>query len=285
MTRPQGVVPSAAGLIPFAHLGWGYTDRAEFLVQAAAYIADGLKRNHFIAYVGEQSRDELQAELAAMPAIRERLDEIQVTPIEEHYVYLPGSGGVVDAERSVANYVAAARQAIANGYTGFRAVVDAAAVARTPEQRAAMTSLEYVVDQKMAVEPFSALCAYDTRQLGSAAAELTCLHPFTREGASSFRLYAQPGTTFALTGEIDAAIDALFATTLHRTWALMQDDPVMVDAQDLQFISHRQLVALDHCARADHRTIVLRTNQRVVTRLVGLLGLTHLRVEPVTDQN
>ncbi|MGH3970695.1 MAG: MEDS domain-containing protein, partial [Mycobacterium sp.] len=147
MTRKQARVASAAGLVPFGHLSCGFHDRADFLARAAEYIADGLEQHQFIAYVGEKSRDALRAELAGMPAIGERSSDIQVTPIKDHYVFLPADH-VIDVEACVAHYVEAARQARANGYMGFRAVVDATAVARTAKQRAAMTGLVYLVDQE-----------------------------------------------------------------------------------------------------------------------------------------
>lgn len=278
MTRKQGRVASAADLVPFGHLSCAFQDRADFLARAAGYIADGLEKHHFIAYVGEKSRDALRAELSDMPAIGERSSDIQVTSINDHYVFLPGDD-VIDVERCVARYAEAAQQALANGYMGFRAVVDATAVARTAGQRAAMTGLGYHIGQAMAKQPFSALFAYNTSQLGSATAELTCLDPFVGDEASNFRLYAQPGFAFALTGQLDAANDAVFTTALHRTWALIRDNPI-IDAQGLEFISPRQLCTLDQCARADDRTAVLRTNQPVPTRLASLLKLTNVRVEP-----
>jgi anti-anti-sigma regulatory factor len=284
VTRQHGVVASAAGLPPFGHLGWGFGDRAEFLARAAEYLADGLRYNHFVAYVGEGTRDELRAELAAMPAIGERFGDIEVNSIKDHYVYLPGSD-VIDAKRCAANYVVAAQQVIANGYMGFRGVGDVTSVARTPQQRAALTTLEYLVDQKMAVQPFSTMCAYNTSRLGSAADELTCLHPFVGEQTPTFRLYAQPGADFALTGEIDAASDETFTTALRRTWPLNIDNTLIIDAQGLEFITHKQLNTLDQRARADGRKVVLRTVQPIPTRLAGLLELTNVRVEPHVDNS
>jgi hypothetical protein len=70
--REHGNLGSAAGSVPFGHLGWGYRDRAEFLRHAAAYIADGLRRNQRVAYVGEASGEALRAELTAMSRIDER---------------------------------------------------------------------------------------------------------------------------------------------------------------------------------------------------------------------
>lgn len=286
MTRQHGVVASAAGLNPFAHLSWGYRDRAEFLSRAAEYISDGLNQNQLVEYVGEGSRSELAAELAGMPGIRQRLEtgSIRMTPATDYYPLRPDSD-VLDSERAVANYAAAAERTISNGYTGFRAIVDATSVVRTCEQRDAMVRLEFLVDQQMAANPVSALCAYDLNQLGEHAAELICLHPYVNHDAPSFRLYAQPDAGFALSGEIDAATDELFTATLHRTWRLTTGDPFIIDGQDLKFISHHQLLALDQCARSDRRQVVLRTNQRIPTRLAGILDLTHLRVEPAFEEN
>lgn len=279
MTRAHAHVSSAAGLVPFGHLGWAFNDRADFLACAAEYIADGLEQHQLITYVGDKSRDALQAEVASMPAIRDRSSDIQVTPIRDHYVFLPGRD-VIDTERCVTNYVEGARQAIDDGYTGLRAVVDATAVARTAEQRSAMSALEYFVDHEMSVRPFSALCAYDMGELGPVAAELTCLHPFVGNEAPHFQIYAKPGVAFALTGQIDAACDEVFTTVLHRTLALTDDKDLVIDAQGLEFIDHRQLCMLDRNVRAESRTIVLRTDQPVPIRLARVLELTNLRVEP-----
>ncbi len=280
MRRPHAVLDSAAGLTPFGHLGWGYRDRGEFLRRAAEYIADGLRHHQYIAYAGAASREALRAELARMPGIGERLDStgIEAIPAEDYYVYLPNSD-VIDADASVAKYLAGVEQAIADGYTGFRAVSDVTPVARTAEQREALARLEYLVDQQMAVLPFSALCAYDMSELGVAATELMCLHPFVSKGSVTFRLYADPGADvdFALTGEIDASADKLFDTTLQRIWPLESGNTVRIGAHDLEFISHQQMFMLEERARQQDRKVVLSTNQPVINRLVDVLGLTHVR--------
>jgi hypothetical protein len=116
----------------------------------------------------------------------------------------------------------------------------------------------------MAVLSFSALCAYGTSQLDSAA-ELICLHPFVGEAAASFHIYAEPEARFdfALTGEIDAATSDVFATTPHRLLPLTANATVQVNAEALQFIGHRQMALLDELAEEHDRTVVLRTNQHV----------------------
>ena len=172
-------------------------------------------------------------------------------------------------------------QALADGYSGFRAVVDVTAVARTPEHCEGLVALEFSVDQQMALLPFSALCAHDTSQLDSAA-ELSCLHPFVGEAAASFHIYAEPEARFdfALTGEIDAATSDLFATTVHRLLPLTADATVQVNAEALQFIGHRQMPLLDELAEEHDRTEVLRTNQHVPARLIEVLHTARVRVEP-----
>ncbi|MBO0864681.1 MAG: MEDS domain-containing protein [Mycobacterium sp.] len=278
--RQHGVVASAAGLVPFGHLGWGFRDRAEFRKCAAEYIADGLAQNQRVEYTGEGSRDELWAELATMPGTAGHLDDggIRVTPVLEFH----GADGsdIVDPQTAVATRIAALEKAIDHGYTGLRAVVDATALARRPDQRDAFACFEFLIDQQMAMRPVSTLHGYDTSQLGDEAVGLVCLHPYVCQSGPTFQLYADPQSGFALAGEIDAASDHVFATALRRIWPLAGDDTVVIDAQQLEFIAHQQLQTLDHYARTTGRKVVLRTDQRIPTRLAGLLELTNVRVEP-----
>jgi anti-anti-sigma regulatory factor len=116
--------------------------------------------------------------------------------------------------------------------------------------------------------------------LADSADGLICLHPFVSPGTAGFRVYAEPDAGYALTGEIDAASGDLFATMVQRTWPLTGDETLVVDAQQLQFIGHRQLVGLDRYARAHHRKVVLRTGQPIPIRLAGLLDLTNVEVTP-----
>lgn len=276
--RRHGAVPSAAGLIPFGHLSWGYHDRTEFGVRVAEYVADGIATNQRIEYIGGRSRESLCAELAEI-GFSEGLKSgrIRVTPAEDAYEFCPDSD-VVDAEASVAESVAATEEALTDGYSGLRAVNDAVAVVRTPEQRNAWANFEYLIDQKMAVLPLSAMCAYDLTTLGTAAAELLCLHPFTADETVGFRLFAEPGFSFCLAGEIDAAENDAFLVALQRVWRLQPPGPLLIDARELKFITHRQLATLDDFARTDCRDVVLLSDERIVARLAELMGLTNVRV-------
>lgn len=285
MTRGHGVIEPAARLIPLGHLGLGFADSGEFFGCAAEYIADGLDQNQLVKYVGAGDRKALRAELESMPGIGDRFDvgEIKVSSTHDCYAFCPGTD-VVDPEASVAKYVWAAENAIARGYTGFRAVVDVTPVARRREQRDALARLEYLVDQEMAVRPVSALCAYNVTQLGATAAELICLHPFATQGVSTFQVYAEREVECALTGEIDAASEELFTMTLRRIWPRPADETVVIDAGGLEFIDHRQLRNLDHYAHSAGRQVILCTDQHIVVRLAGLLDLTNVTVQARSDE-
>lgn len=275
MTRRHGAVATAAGLAPFGHLGWGYHTRDEFRSCAAEYIADGLAHHQWVEFVGEGTHAELRAELAALGLAD--TSEVKVSTPREFY-RIPDGTDIVDPETAVATRSAAVQTAIDQGYSGFRAIVDATAVSRRPEQRDAFARFEFLIDQQMAVLPVTALCAYDLSQLDADAASLVCLHPLVDQQAPIFRIYAEPGCDFALDGELDAAVDEVFTTALRRIWPLLSGD-VVVDAENLHYIGHQQLLAIDGKARAEGRRVVLRTGPVPLSRLARMLELTNLSVD------
>jgi hypothetical protein len=161
MTRQHGVLGTAADLVPFAHVGWGYRDHAEFWLRAAEYIADGRQRHQWVEYVGRSTPAASRAELARLPNMRETSEsaEVAIRPMEDFYAVRPATE-VVDPEASLAKRVAATEETLAAGYTGSRAVVvDVTALVRTPEQREAFAGYECGLDQKLTGLPAGALCA------------------------------------------------------------------------------------------------------------------------------
>lgn len=278
MNRRHGTVDSAAGLIPFGHLGWGYRDRSEFLIRAAEYIADGLAQNQWVEYVGSGNREQLRAELSLLPV---DTSDVKITDALEFYA-VP-SGDVIDPQIALATRIAAVDNAITLGYSGFRAVVDVTSMVLRPDQRDAFAQFEFLIDQTMAALPVSALCAYDHSQLDAVAAGLICLHPLVGGAGPAFQVFAEPGADFALAGEIDSVDAEAFRSALQRIWPLIGVDEVIVDARDVKFIGHRHLLEIEWSAHADGRTVVLRDAPRIVTRLVDLLHLNHVRVKPATS--
>jgi anti-anti-sigma regulatory factor len=274
--RPHGVVNSATNSVPFGHMGWGFTRRTEFLTAAAEYIADGLRQHQLVMYVGDAGVSELQSELAGMACVTDmvRPDQIVVRCAADYYPFQSGTD-ILDAEQALSRYLAAAQNAVARGYTGFRAVVDVTSVARTVAQRDALSRLEFLVDQQMTTLPFAALCAYNLTELGSAAEEVVCLHPFVSAGSTAFQLFADPAAaiSFALTGELDASTKRVFAATLDRIWPALTTGTLHVDATELTFVDHRSLMELDDAARKHNHSVVLHTEQPGAARIIDLLKL------------
>lgn len=275
MTTRHGVVDTAAGLVPFGHLGWGYRAKSDFLTGAAQYIADGLAQHQWIQYVGPASAEALRAELDTLPV---DTSEVTVTPATEFYG-VDDLRDVVDPDTALDLRADTLDAALAAGYSGVRIVADPSAVNARPEQRDAFARLEFLIDQRMADTPITALCAYDISRLGDAAGELICLHPIVSRQAPSFRVYAAQGAAFALGGDVDPACAEAFATTLQRIWAVAGEQSVIVDISGVTFISHRELLTIDDLARRDERQVVMRGSSPIVSRLVPLLELTNVRLE------
>jgi hypothetical protein len=284
--RMVGRADSARSLLSHGHLCWAYQDRAEFLARALECILEGIAIGQRVQYVGSRTVETLRAELAGLDDIEDILEDgdVAVSPFGDFYPFYSGSD-VVDPVAALAAHVAAADAAVAAGYTGMRIVADATAVVRTPEQRDAFARYEHLLDRQMTVRPLSALCGYDSGQLGCAAvAELACLHPLANVGCGPFQLYAEPGVNFALAGDIDLSCDELFATTLARVVPLSFEPlpfgpELVIDGQSLAFIDHRRLLVLIEAAQRVGATLVLENAPGTAARLIQILKLSGVRVQ------
>lgn len=283
--RLSAAVDSAAGLTPDCHLCWGYRDRSEFRTAAREFIADGIASSQWVEFVGgdsiEQSLEELYA-LGLEQAVEE--GDVGCSSVWDFY-RSSGKSGVVDPAASVAARISAAQDVLAAGYKGFRAVVDASAVVRTVQQREAFARYEHLLDRKMSNQLISAMCGYDLDELGPRkVAELACLHPVASDGVTPFRLYADPGVDLALAGEIDLTCRELLVLALDRVLPLSSaGSELVVDAEDLTFIDHRGLLAMDDHVAANNRRVVLRSHSSVLADVADLLPLSALRVERVAE--
>jgi anti-anti-sigma factor len=267
-------------------VGWGYAGRTELRTRACEYLLDGVAAGQRIEFVGSGSVETLQAELAGFadrdPNIGQGVVDrgaFRVALVDEVYAF-SGAGRVVDPGRSISARIAATEDALAAGYTGLRAVVDATALIGTVAQRVAYAHYEYQLDQQSSVLPLATICAYDVAQLGRAAvAEIACLHPLTSRGSSAFRLYTDDGAAFTLAGEIDFSSAGQLAETLGRVLPLMSGSELVVDGRQLEFIDHRGLMALDRCAGQGGVRLVLSTPRGTVAQIAEAIGLQHLRVD------
>ena len=284
--RQAGFVDSARGLVSSSHVGWGYADHTEFWTRAWEYLLDGIAAGQRLELVGSGSVEALRAQMAEFTNGGQRAlwdavdrDRFRVAVVDEEYAFSE-VGRVVDPGRSVTARVAATEDALAAGYTGLRAVVDATTLAGTVVQRAAYAHYEYLLDQQSTVLPLATICAYDLAQLGSAAvAEMVCLHPLTSRGASAFRLYGDDRAAFALAGEIDISSTPQLADTLGQVLPLMSGQELIVDGRELEFIDHHGLLVLDRCAGRWGLQLVLQTPRDTVARVADAIGLPYLRVD------
>jgi len=267
-------------------VGWGYAGRTELRTRAWEYLLDGVLAGQRIEFVGSGSVDALRAELAGFadgdPYFgQDAVDRgaFRVASVDEVYAFC-GAGRVVDPDRSVTARAAATEDALAAGYSGLRAVVDATALTGTVVQRMAYAHYEYLLDQQSNVLPLATICAYDVAELGIAAvAEMTCLHPLTNRGASAFRLYTDGEAAFTLAGEIDFSSAGQLADTLDRVLPLISGSELVVDGQQLEFMDHHALLVLDRCAGRRGIRLALHTPRTTLATIAEAIGLHHLRVD------
>jgi anti-anti-sigma regulatory factor len=202
---------------------------------------------------------------------------VQVQSLGEQFP----TDAVMEPVAQVQAYAAATEQALAAGFAGLRVAVEATPLVRTPHQLDAAARCEHLVDRYMIGQPLSALCAYNRVELGEeTVAQLACLHPRVNQGAPLFRLYASTYAAASLSGELDATSDRLFPTALR--WADLRPTAgeLVIDASELTFIDHRSLLSLADHARAWDATAVLLGNLLSAAKLIDILDLTEVRIDP-----
>jgi hypothetical protein len=263
-------------------VSWRFAGRQDFLARANEYVADGVDRRLWIAYVGDAPYDQLCAELAALP-VGDRLMRRggwTVSSVDEFYRY-GGEDGVVDPQQSMEARVDDIEHALSAGFAGLRIVADATAVVRSPEQVDAFASYEFLLDRAMATQPGSALCAHDgARVERDSAAGLACLHPVTGPEPTPFNLYAEPGADFSLAGSLDGACRSLMALTMARIESHLFGPRLVVGGDSLSFIDHRAMLDLaDLAVRIGADRVVLHTNLRCAKRISEVLGDRRIVVE------
>ncbi|WP_245730222.1 MEDS domain-containing protein [Micromonospora pallida] len=267
--------PTAA----YRHVCWRYDDRAALYSRVRAFLLDGLALGEQIWYVTVEP-DPVADRLREEPPIRDALRRGAARIVPVGSAYAPDH--VVVPTDQVHAYATATEAALAAGHTGLRVAADATALVRTPRQRDAFARYEHLIDRYMRVRPMSAMCAYDRQLLGDAAvAELACMHPGTNVEDVLFRLYAEsPGDgRAALVGELDASNHELFRAALDRADPRPVDGRLVVEASDLRFIDHRNLIHLRDHARAHGAVAVLRASRSAAARVAELLDLPGLNVE------
>lgn len=277
--RSVGGAQHARELGVHDHLSWAYEDREDFVDRVQEFVRDGLALGVRCIYAADRPVEQLEADLAGVPDLRAEVERgaLTITALGDFYPL----EAVLDPDAMLATLAAATQDALAQGYAGLRIVADSTPLVRTPEQLAAFATWEHKADRYMARHPLSGMCGFDRTALPpSAAAVLACLHPTARAGTAPFGVFASDDhADLALAGELDLAVADDFRACLGRT-GLDVARELVVDGTRLGFVDHRGLESIRDFACGHGATVVLRTASGVPGRLIDLLALEGIRVEP-----
>jgi anti-anti-sigma regulatory factor len=245
---------------------------------ARPYVAEGLARGEQVVYVSEGSPDGLQHDLGGVPDLDCHLarGQLRIVPVEA----MPASDPFPTPAGELALLATMTAGAVDAGYSGLRMFTNGTSRAVDPARRAQHVAYEHLVDRFCLEHAFTFLCAYDAAALGnSAVAELACVHALTHGNLSPFQIHAARSGDLALAGSVDVFSATQLEEALQRIGVGASGGKVIIDVTDLEFIDVRGLLALDRHAAAADATVVLRSPQAVVTRLLTLVDLIAMQVE------
>jgi anti-anti-sigma regulatory factor len=260
------------------HVCLSYSGRPEFAARARRFLAEGLEDGMQVRLVLGDDRAALLDQVGGFGAVRR--GAVQVQPLAGAY---RAGAAVVEPSAQAAAYAEATDEAVAAGFSGLRVAADVTSLVGTREQLDAFARYEHLADRLTVDRPFSAMCGYDRSVLGEErVAQLACMHPLVEpDTVTPVRVFAVPGAAAGVAGEIDMAGRRLFLDALARAgvWAGGPGE-VVLDARGLRFVDHQSLLQLAGQAERRAVTVVLRTRWPAAVRIVQLLGIAALRVEP-----
>ncbi|MEV5297610.1 MEDS domain-containing protein [Amycolatopsis methanolica] len=275
--RRSGIVVDARGLGCHDHLCWGYEDPAEFRSRVREFLAEGLALGQRVCYAGTGPVPRLMADLDGIVDGDEasRRGALRVLSLDD-------LGALGDPHVRLRTYAKATEAALADGYRGLRVAADVTGLLQSPTRLNSLARFEHLADGYSAVHPFSALCGYDRRKLDRPTlALLSALHPSANENRAGFRLHASArgGCCASLGGELDLASAELFPRALGHVDPRPVGGRLVLDATTLDFIDHRNLLALAEHARRHAAEVVLRAPRPEPASVVEVLKLQDIRVE------
>lgn len=281
LVRLSGVTETARGFGLHDHLCWAYDEPCELHSRVLEFLDDGLAQNQRVCYTASDTAPIWEDLRALETNGARRAGAVQITSLGDRC----GSGVTVDPIGQVHTYAAAIEDALAAGFAGLRIAVDATPLVRTPEQLDAFARYECLVDRYITSQPISALCAYNRAELRQeAVTQLACSHPTVNSDTVPFRLHASiNGAVATLSGELDSTVRDVFATILRRADLRPTGGELIIDATELEFIDHRNLLALATHARGCAATAVLRTGfTNNAARMIEIFDLNDVRTEVST---
>lgn len=272
VVRLSGTVDEAAGLGRHDHVYWSYEDAEILGPSVVAFLSDGVRAGQRVGYAALGDEADLLDVVSGLDGWRQLLASRALVLLPLGGVY--GAAADLDPVAQVATYRSHTREALRDGFEGFRVAAEATPLVLDATKRRAFVRYEQLVDRYMAAEPFAALCAYDTTRLSPAELEeLACVHPAVHAADPPlFRLYAAGPDRSVLVGAVDSSCAVLF----ERVVADLPPGVTSLDLTNLDFIDHHGLLALDRAATG-HGLLLLGARP-VVARLCDLLRLEHLTV-------
>ncbi|MGH3930736.1 MAG: MEDS domain-containing protein [Pseudonocardiaceae bacterium] len=262
------------------HLCWAYDEPDELYSRVLEFLGDGLAQGQRVCYFADSHTAPMWDGLRALGETNgaPRTGAVRIESLSDRYE----SGVMVDPVGQVLRFASAVADALAAGFTGLRVAADATPLVRTPEQLDAFARYEYLVDRYITSQPQCGLCAYNRAELGQETiAQLACMHPTVSSDTVPFRLHASASSAAAtLSGELDSSVRDVFTTALRRADLRSTGGELVIDATELEFIDHRNLLALASHARGCAATAVLRTGlTNNAARMIEVLDLKDVRTE------
>jgi anti-anti-sigma regulatory factor len=247
---------------------------------AGHHLPGGIAKGEQVGVFGWSSTDDLRDALGGLVECDELLatGAARVGVLERHF----SPSRPPEPAELITYWSDATRQALDAGYNGLRVVADTTPWAGldAPE-RIRFLRGEQLVNRSRATQPFTLICACDRSMMSDEALEDTAgIHPSTQGVDSPLGVFVASPSGVRIRGEADA-VDVAQLTRLLATIPLADaSDALTIDASDLRFIDHSNLLALERFARdVGLPAVVLRNAPRVAGRIITLLGITHVRVE------
>lgn len=272
--RAHGQQASTKGLGVRDHACWAFEDEEEFRAAAIQYLNEGRRLGQRLFYVGRHSTERLREEISDLEEVDRLIDEGALQVLSLPAIHKLGEP--LDPEAQLEVYAAHTEQALADGFTGLRVAAEATALVEDPATWEAHIRWEALADSYMAINPLSALCAYDRSRLPEAlVTDLARVHPVDNCPAelTPFRVYSKPGGV-----AIDGNVDQFCAEGLSRILGLLPGDDggSIIDLAGLEFIDPNGLFALTRhleLHRQNNRPIEVWGAPYAARRLAEMLGI------------
>jgi anti-anti-sigma regulatory factor len=257
-----------------------YEDERDRELVAAGLLSDGLSRGEQVGFFGWGTAEELRQGLEGLDGVDELIERgaARVASLDEHF----RPDAPPEPNMLVRFWSDATAAALDAGFSGLRVVADTTPWSDLPrEQRTVFLQGEQLINRYRLDHPFTLICSGDASVLQpDALADTALIHPAVQGVSLPFRLYATDDADFVLSGEMDALGVDLFEHALNTLPHLVEANGLMVDAADLDFIDHTNLLTLErHAERHELATVVLRNPPHMARRLVDLLDLRRVRAE------